>query len=587
MSNMAIFADSTTPPEGRRAKLRQPLGSLAYLDIIPDNGGIILNLSEDGLAFQAVGPLHDQKLLQLVVQLPHSGTRIETAAEIMWLASSSRQAGVRFLDLPPDARLQIREWIESQTSPGAEALSPTDLQLAGATNSGAEADLPTAHEKVPSDSRQQKWLSLISEFEEKFEQQEEPSGLHEEKPESESECASPQADNTPAPPPKPEVLPWPSSARSLHEQTTRPAPVPSQEALASSPTAAESSRDLSIPQAGSNELGCKSEHPTTSTAKRREEPTLRRSDAERATTPNLHRVTPGNGPDFRLLRAAVVRSGPEEKSGDRPAKTSARKGDSLRNQVALVIVFALFSVLCFGIGTWVGNLPVGSADGRVSAGAANSGPTVPAPDIGPRASVGDGASPARNYAEKGRPRDRAPAAEKTRLRRSVISTPSTISPSPDQPATTPAVQSSASDLSTASPPDRTSSAQHVNTAPASDRTAQLSPANLSPQNPAPQVVDGYVLRPSDRFNPCHLTYRVDPVYPLQAQQQGIEGSVKIRLVIAADGSVQAEKLISGPPQLVSAALDAAKYWRYLPALLNGQAVPTEKDVEIAFRLPPH
>lgn len=587
MSNMALFADSTIPPEGRRAKVRQPLGSLAYLDIIPDNGGIILNLSEDGLAFQAVGPLHDQKLLQLVIQLPHSGTRVETAAEIMWLGSSSRQAGVRFRDLAPDARLQIRDWVESQVSPRAEALSPTDLESTGAANGGKEFLPP--HETVPSDSRQQKWLSLVSEFEEKFERQEESPGLPEAKPESVPECALPAENDTPAPPPKPGILSWPSSSRSSQEQTTGSALAPSHEFLVSGPTVAESLRDRSIPPEGANELGSGSEHPTSSAAKKREEPTLRGSDADRAATSSLYQHTASVGSDFRLLRAAVVRSSPQEKGDDRPTKASARKGDSVRNQVALVIVFALFSVLCFGIGTWVGNLPIGNADQKTSTGPADSGPSrVAAPGITAQMSdPEDQVSPARDV-EKDGLRPRPAAAEKTRLRPATTSTPSTIPQSPVQRVTIPAVQGSASDLPATSQPNRASSDdQHVKTPPTSDRAAQLSPVDLSPQNPTPQVVDGYVLRPSDRFNPCHLTYRVDPVYPLEAQQQGIEGSVKIHLAIAADGSVQTEKLISGPPQLVSAALDAAKYWRYLPALLNGQPVPTEKDVEIAFHLPPH
>ena len=99
------------------------------------------------------------------------------------------------------------------------------------------------------------------------------------------------------------------------------------------------------------------------------------------------------------------------------------------------------------------------------------------------------------------------------------------------------------------------------------------------------MVDGRVLRPSDRFNPCHLTYRVEPEYPLEAQQQHIEGPVKIHLTIGADGSVQSARLVGGPAPLTSAAMDAAKYWRYMPALLNGEPVATEQDVEIDFRVP--
>jgi len=82
-----------------------------------------------------------------------------------------------------------------------------------------------------------------------------------------------------------------------------------------------------------------------------------------------------------------------------------------------------------------------------------------------------------------------------------------------------------------------------------------------------------------------LTYRVEPVYPPEAKQNGIEGTVKIHVTVDADGSVKNIKLVSGPPLLALSALDAAQYWRYMPALLNGQPIETEQDLEITFRLP--
>jgi protein TonB len=93
------------------------------------------------------------------------------------------------------------------------------------------------------------------------------------------------------------------------------------------------------------------------------------------------------------------------------------------------------------------------------------------------------------------------------------------------------------------------------------------------------------LKPSDRFNPCYLAYRVEAEYPPEAQKQQIEGVVKIRQVVGIDGKVRSVKLLTGPPLLVPAALEAARYWRYLPALLNGQPIETEQDVEIEFHLP--
>jgi protein TonB len=99
------------------------------------------------------------------------------------------------------------------------------------------------------------------------------------------------------------------------------------------------------------------------------------------------------------------------------------------------------------------------------------------------------------------------------------------------------------------------------------------------------MVGGLVLKPSDRFNPSHLAYRVEAVYPAEALAQRIEGVVKIQQAVGADGSVRGVKLLSGPAVLAPAALEAARYWRYLPALLNGQPVESEQNIEIQFRLP--
>ncbi|MGH9734942.1 MAG: TonB family protein [Candidatus Acidiferrales bacterium] len=590
MSNAAIFAGTATSPEGRRAKVRQPLGSLAYLDIIPDNGGIILNLSEDGLAFQAVGPLHEQKQVQLVVQLPHSGTRFETAAEIVWLGSTNREAGVRFLNIPADARLQIREWVESQNAPHADGPASIDLTSAQAEREN-EADSPLLHEGTDSDSGRRKWLSLMSEFEEKFEQKKEEPLLDgpEQKPANVLEPVSPALSDAPTISPKPEILPWPSAQRSWHEPIP-PAPVPSHEISDTRSTAGESRLERPrLRQAELQEASGDSEYVTSSASIKREAPTQQASSTERASATKVHSGVSALESDFTRLRAVVVQGRPQAKSEGRKPEVPSRKRDSLRNQVALVVVFALFSVLCFGIGTWVGHLPSSDANqediANVSTPAQSS---APAPAMVVRGkSPTDGTSGAKGDAERNSASERSPASEGTRLRRGAISTVPPVTQSEMQPAAIPPAQGSAPGLSAAASTLLSSSDQHVDASAQSNGAAQLSPVDLSPQDSTPQVVDGYVLRPSDRFNPCHLMYRVDPVYPTQAQQQGIEGSVKVHLVIGADGSVQNEKLISGPAQLASAALDATKYWRYLPALLNGQPVPTEKDVEIAFHLPSH
>lgn len=95
----------------------------------------------------------------------------------------------------------------------------------------------------------------------------------------------------------------------------------------------------------------------------------------------------------------------------------------------------------------------------------------------------------------------------------------------------------------------------------------------------PQIADQ-----GDRVVACSLLYRVEALYPPEAAQRHIEGTVKLRAVIGRDGRVMGLGVVSGPPSLVSAAINAAREWRYIPALLNGQPVESETDIDIDFRL---
>jgi TonB family protein len=58
--------------------------------------------------------------------------------------------------------------------------------------------------------------------------------------------------------------------------------------------------------------------------------------------------------------------------------------------------------------------------------------------------------------------------------------------------------------------------------------------------------------------------RVRPVYPPAAKQAGIEGNVRLRVTINKDGSVMDIWVLSGPPTLVKAALEAVQQWRFSP-----------------------
>ncbi|HEY1939229.1 MAG TPA: TonB family protein [Candidatus Angelobacter sp.] len=86
---------------------------------------------------------------------------------------------------------------------------------------------------------------------------------------------------------------------------------------------------------------------------------------------------------------------------------------------------------------------------------------------------------------------------------------------------------------------------------------------------------------------AQLVNRVEPMYPHIAIISGIQGQVKLHAIIARDGSIQSLNVISGPPLLVRAALDAVQQWRYRPYILNGETVEVETFITVNFRKDAH
>lgn len=56
--------------------------------------------------------------------------------------------------------------------------------------------------------------------------------------------------------------------------------------------------------------------------------------------------------------------------------------------------------------------------------------------------------------------------------------------------------------------------------------------------------------------------RVEPIYPEIAKRMGLTGTVRLQVVVAANGTVKETKVIGGHPILVNAAVDAVKKWRF-------------------------
>jgi TonB family protein len=80
-----------------------------------------------------------------------------------------------------------------------------------------------------------------------------------------------------------------------------------------------------------------------------------------------------------------------------------------------------------------------------------------------------------------------------------------------------------------------------------------------------------------------LTHKIEPIYPEAARQANVQGIVVIDAVIGTDGTVVDVRAVSGPEEITSAALDAVKWWRFQPYLVNGQPVEVTTRLAVDFR----
>jgi protein TonB len=95
----------------------------------------------------------------------------------------------------------------------------------------------------------------------------------------------------------------------------------------------------------------------------------------------------------------------------------------------------------------------------------------------------------------------------------------------------------------------------------------------------PQRVGGNVMA-------VKLVSAQKPVYPLEAKQNGIQGTVKLDVTVDKEGHVTELKLVSGPSALVDSAVSAVKQWVYSPTLLNGEPVTVLTTVDVNYSLAP-
>lgn len=107
----SLMASGTTSGEERRVATRKRVeGSLSLVDLGPENGGLMLDLSEGGLALQTVFPVSAESAVPIRFELPETNVSIHATAAVAWV-KNSKQVGLRFTEIPTTAQQQIRQWL--------------------------------------------------------------------------------------------------------------------------------------------------------------------------------------------------------------------------------------------------------------------------------------------------------------------------------------------------------------------------------------------------------------------------------------------------------------------------------------------
>ena len=129
---MAFCADVAFPEAElaprRRQYPRYTLRSLAYVKLDHGNGGIVRDLTESGIAIQAVAPMQPGQEINLRFDLLSPRIRVETRGRVAW-ADSNGQSGIQFDPLPLRLQKSIRDWLLMQIL-SAASVSGRDTMFA-------------------------------------------------------------------------------------------------------------------------------------------------------------------------------------------------------------------------------------------------------------------------------------------------------------------------------------------------------------------------------------------------------------------------------------------------------------------------
>jgi outer membrane biosynthesis protein TonB len=565
--------------EDRRSHARIQTRSLAYIEIDQVNGGLILNISEGGIAIQAA-EIPGLVFPNMRFRLPKSEKWIEVSGKLIWEDNLRKEAGIQFVDLNQDARQHIQNWVYSAAFRSGLPLEQGRFKIIW------EAEEPQAAAN-----------SSANEF----------------RPELDSMFPSEKS----VPPKKLVSAEFSPPAASRFKAATD---------LDQSRAQRQDSLGAALSEMSAPSVG-------TSAAKKADgNPCTPRPFDPPSETTNMRNLraawrTPESSIGSPVSPEPTDGGGGFTGFGYQPAEFEGPSGKWwIIVNTALLILLAIGAVVAIGPAN-VKSILLHHAPSKMSGVAS---PPLP-PNASGNAAAANGSSLPNTEGVAGTPNTTSDvdpavsgAAETSSATQPGYSGSSETAESPEakvrefqlehsrtsatgfHPEPLAPIESSGINQqqavpgASAPPSVRTENPLgafgRVNPEPSdsSGATVAVPDADGSQPSDVPsgtvaisshfQSIRGAEPQPNSSLQIGKLAYFWQPGLPIEAARAHVEGTVILRATVDQAGTVESVQLVSGPPLLVPAAINAVRQWRYGQTILDGRAVESVEDITVVFRL---
>jgi TonB family protein len=625
MSSTGITDGQPSQTDNRRLFVRRRLDRLAYVDFGPDNGGMLIDISEGGLSFQGVGPVGQGQRLRLRFTLPGLKSKpIEATVEVRWSNSSSKVGGLQFVEITEDARQRLQQWIsmdglnvtDTVRRPASVIPGPAGTVAAAADASIAQknnADKNVAGQPVifpPGDPPPE---GVIASGEGVAASVDAVAASAENTTPAESLLAAEApayiaASDAPVPSGNLSDAERPPAIEAKTQDAVTASPAQTRQDAAREITriaatlAAAAAAPVKPPDKSTGKSPVASPVTSPVSAPPIAPPSVAApSAAGAAALPG--KVSPPDvtasiyGP--RTFVLGSERAAPEVAYQDTLDEADSRR--SLLTRGAIILASACLVVFTVMVGVHIfgspsaggGNAPAGfrAASLRKDASADESGQQFQVEVVNLNnkrwlLTNGSGGNTTKPNAQpepqpqRAENRTSATADKSVGMARHNMAT--TFQPLPIQQPRASQPARAASEMAEPSiGSDVAFRFTSIDSSAAGLVRPPEAPAPAAPVTPRAPTNLGF---PRTGFQGPVLIDHTEPAYPALARQQHAEGDVLVRVTIGKDGVPRLSQIVRGDSRLVQSVLDVIPHWRYKPALLNGQPVESQTVVTVSFRL---